>query len=219
MRKALGGVKAPPKVKKGEDLKDRHPLWMNIAGKDGLSFLLSHSPTPLKKEDILVAHRMLSRPLRDYVIREIKAPLQNALTTAKRVSDVFKVLILVGKRFKQKFGEITKENTVYPNTHIRMDIRDKFFKYLNNKTKEEMLGCGWTLYIAECEHDRFYRYFDEWYLEERIKAVLSGEWQPRLEGWPEPKYWKEPEPYGGEHSIVYKLQAKREEILKLIGEE
>lgn len=189
-----------------EEQENGRPLWeaiMREAVKPlGLSQLESLYGSPLKKENIQFAHRMLSNPLRNYVIKKIKAPLQ-------------KVIILVGKRLPA----LTRENTIYRNTHNLMDIEDKFFEYFNNGSKEEMFRCAWKMFKAECEHDRAYRYPWEWFVEELIKKVLSGEWEPRLEGWPEPKYWKEPQPYGGKHSIVYKLQSHRREILRIIGEE
>lgn len=191
---------------------EKHPIWESVIKREPLE------SAPDKKQGILLVYRMLTFPLRKFVIEEIKAPLEKAIITAKKTKDVFKVLISVNKKFKDKFGEITKGTTVYRNTHNLMDIRDKFFKYFNNPCKEPMFQAGWNMYIGECEHDRFYRYLDEWMLEEKVKMILSGQWQPRLEGWPEPKYWKEPAPYGGEYSIVYKLQAHREEILKIIGE-
>lgn len=71
--------------------------------------------------------------------------------------------------------------------------------------------------LAEYEHDRFYRDRFQFILEEIIKSILDGDWKPREEGSPKSNLWKEPTPYGGKNSIIYKLNLYGEEIKALIN--
>jgi len=119
------------------------------------------------------------RTQRQFVIDKVKAPLR-------------KVLILVANRLP----EITKENTLHPNTHILIDLKDKFLEYETNPERKEMLKAGWKMFIAEYEHDPFYRYRFDWLIEE----IVNSDWKPRPVGHPN-LFWGEPEPYGGGYLI------------------
>ena len=120
------------------------------------------------------------RTMREYVIKKVKAPLH-------------KVLILVGGRLP----EPTKENTLHPNTHILLDIKDKFFEYEDNPNRKALLEAGWKYFIAEYEHDPYYRYRFDWLIEQ----IIESDWKPRAIGCPI-VCWKEPQPYGG--GYIYK---------------
>jgi len=171
-------------------------------------------PSPLPRIQ-LFTRLMLGHPWREYVIQFVKDPLRLAIIKAKSISDIFGTLLTSAKRIP---AEITKENCKMPNTHVLFDIEDKFFEYEKNGSRKALYRAAFKIYKAEVEHDTDYSFRGEWLLEEQIKAILDGRWRPRPEGAPHHKLWKEPEPYGGKHSIVYKLQAHAEEIKKLLEE-
>lgn len=132
-----------------------------------------------------VSYWML-REMRGYVITKIKAPLQKAL-------------VLIGKRYP----EPTRENTHLPNTHILLDLRDKFKKYEDNpyysptrKGRQELFDAIWKIFIDEYEHDIYYRTRIDWIIEE----IVNSEWKPRDMGYPN-QCWNEPHPYGGGYLI------------------
>lgn len=162
--------------------------------------------TFIKGKGQFLLHRMLAQPLRNFVIEEIKKPLH--LT-----------LLLVAKRFTNTFGVITKDNTIFRNTHCLIDIRDKFMFYENSPRGNALFGAAFVILLAENEHDPYYRDRYQFLIEEHIKKILSGEWEPRLEGTPLPKFWKESQPYGGKHSIIARIQKHRDEINAILNEE
>ena len=159
-----------------------HPLWEavleNSEAKISHGYWNSLYRKPRRNEAVLFTSRMLTGKMREYIIKKVKAPLRKAI-------------ILIGKRLP----EPTRDNTLYRNTHILMDIRDKFFKYERNSDREELFRFAWKILIAEYEHDRYYRYRLDWIIEE----INKRGWEPRLEGWPEEHWWKEPPPYGGKY--------------------
>jgi len=148
-----------------------------------------------------VKHRMLGQPFRNFIIKH-KAIFQSAIIA-----------------FAKILPEPTKEGCIFENSHTLIEKRDRFLEYENNNGRQEMFQAIWNIFIDENEHDDYYRFRFEWTIEEIIKDILSGKWQPRPQGYPFSEHWNEPQPYGGKHSIVYKLQSKRKEILELIGDE
>ena len=164
----------------------------------------------------LFTRLMLGYPWRDYVIQFVKDPLRIAITKAKTLKEVFSTIMTSAKRMP---AEVTKKNSQMPNTHVLFDIEEKFFEYERNGSRKELYRAIFKIYKSEVEHDTDYSFRGEWLLEEQIKAILDNRWEPRPEGTPHNDFWKEPEPYGGKHSIVYKMQQKREEILKLLKED
>ena len=152
-----------------------------------------------KKQDRLpLSSWMLTFPFRDYVINKIKAPLM-------------KVLIMVAGRLP----EVTKENTTYDGTHVLMDIFDKFFTYTN--TREQMFRAAFKIFLAEIEHDIFYRDALQIFIEEIIKKILAGKWPARRDEEPMPYYWSNKTPKGGKYSIISILQNKKE-MENLLGD-
>jgi len=89
--------------------------------------------------------------------------------------------------------EPTKENTLEPNCHILLDIRDRFRE--RNTVKPALFEAAWKALICEYEHDPCYRNRLDWLLEELVESVLDGEWKPRPTNHPSGG-WKEPHPYG-----------------------
>ena len=155
---------------------------------------------------------MLGFPFRDYVIKFVKNPLRFAIEKAATFSEIFTVLKTSAKRIPV---ELTRENCKNPNTLVIFDIEDKFFKYEDNSGRDDLFRGAFKIYKGEVEHDPYYSNRWDWLLEEQIMAILDGRLQPRHEDTPR-HCWREPKPYGGKHSIVYKMQQKREEIKKLL---
>ncbi len=139
------------------------------------------------------------------VITQIKAPLQKAILSAAFA-------------FSERFGKITKANTVSVTTHSLIDIRNKFLSFESNKGREPLFQAAFTLLTAEVEHDPYYRYRFDWLIEEVLKKLLEGEWETRPVNAMGGECWLEPEPYGGENSIVSKLIAHKDEIKAILKE-
>lgn len=209
-------LKTAPTFRK--DFMSEHPLLEKIANtiKSGnLSALEKPDFSPGRIQKTYLCFQMLVGSMREHVIKNIKAPLRKALITGKTFSQVMKTLSLVIKRLP----EVTKGNTAFKKTHNIANIEDRFFQYEDNLGREDMFRAVIKLLKAEIEHDGFYygvRY--DWWLEQHIIMVLTGEWLTRLEGEPT-TCWQEPEPYGGKHTIIDALQRNREKIIDLLGEE
>ena len=114
------------------------------------------------------AKKMLLGSLRNYIIKKVKKPLME------------KIISLVSK-----YPEPTRENCLHPNTHILLDIKEKFFEHDTNKGRRAFFEATWKLFIAEYEHDAYYRFRIDWMLEQ----IAESDWQPRsmflLECWKE----------------------------------
>jgi len=170
----------------------------------------------LKHDDRMpLSEKMLVFPFRDYVINKVKKPLQYAIESSKRIYQLMPAIIQAASQIRLKFG-ISKQNTNARNTHLLIDHKERFLSYELNKGRVPLLAAVYDLTIAENEHDLYYSPRMDVEIEFIIMDILLGKWQPRPEGYPN-QYWKEPAPFGGKYSIVYKLQQHREEILKLIG--
>ena len=108
--------------------------------------------------------------------------------------------------------EPTKENCIYPNTHILLDIRDEYFKYADNPTKDKLERAVWKIFITEYEHDHYYG--DR--ISFGIEKAANSEWKPRSVGHPV-LYWNEPEPYGGGYLIKDETLKKYARRFKNLG--
>jgi hypothetical protein len=169
-------------------------------------------PSYVKKH--LLNHQMLVT-YRTHVIKKIKDPLRKALTTGKTFSQLVKVLEIITKRFPDP----TNSNTELTNTHNLLKIEKRFFELENNPGRDKMFKSGFKLYEAEYEHDTYYRFRDDWLLEQKIIMVLTGEWKSRPENWPHKKWWRESNPHGGKYTIISALRKHRKEIIELLGED
>ena len=158
-------------------------------------------------------HLMIGYPFRDYVAKFIKEPLMLAITKAKTLSEIITTLKTSARRIPIA---LTRNNCKNSNVLALFDIEAKFFKYEVNDAREDMFRSAFKMYKSVKASDPYYDNRDEWLLEQKILKILEGKWQPRKEGNPWHN-WNEPKPYGGEHSIVYKMQQHREEIKKLLG--
>ena len=167
--------------------------------------------------NVPLAHRMLTFPWRNYVIFKIKAPLQKAIENSKRLIQLTPALLKSAARLKTIFGDITRGNTLYPNTHCLIEHKARFLAYETCVGRVKLMEAGYDIVIAEVEHDKHYRERFDVEIEWIVEDILAGRWDPRCEGQPN-KDWNEPAPYGGKYSIIYKLQKHREEILEIIKE-
>lgn len=94
-------------------------------------------------------HKVLRGAMRDYIIKKVKKPLMKAIIT-----------------LANRYPSPTRENCLHPNTRILFDIRDKFFELENNPCRKELFEAIWRMFIAEYEHDGYYRFRFDWLHEE-----------------------------------------------------
>lgn len=118
---------------------------------------------------ILIKEMLLEK--RQYIIDKVKAPLMNAIV-----------------KLAMRYPEPTKDNTVFKNTHIRIEVMEEFFKNFNNDGRKPLVKAAFRILIAECEHDGFYEFIHDWYITE----LLRRGWQPNRRGFPMYRYWKAP---------------------------
>ena len=168
--------------------------------------------------NVPLTHRMLSFPLRNYVIKKIKEPLQKTIENSKRLIELTPALLKSASRLKSMFGDITTGNTNYPNTHCLIEHKARFLAHETCKNRVKLMEAAYDIGIAEIEHDKHYRERFDVEIEWIVEDILAGKWEPRYEGCTS-RDWNEPAPYGGKYSIVFKLRKHREEILKIIQEE
>ncbi len=155
-------------------------------------------------------------PHREYVAKEIKAPLMASiinlaaeypkpakskgrwhvllyrlmLWTIKRkyfIDKVKKPLMDAIVNLAMKYPEPTMDNTCIPNTAKLLNIRDKFFEYEDNSGRDALFQALWQMFVVEYEHDGYYRYRIDWIIEE----INKSEWEPRTLR--REACWKEPE--------------------------
>ncbi len=113
---------------------------------------------------ILIRYRMLAEPLRQFVIKQVKAPLQRAIQ-------------LANKLLTKTIGEPTKKNCIHPHAHILIDERDWFMRMENNNGREELFRAAWNILIYEVEHDPYYGFRFNRILKRLVDKVNSGEWK------------------------------------------
>jgi len=164
---------------------------------------------------MLVTHR-------NYII-SIKKPLLNSIVSLSngtgkwwhRLKMIIGVLHLI-----KKYPTPTYENIRYRNTKVWLDIERYVFQYLHDSLREELTHSMFQLTGAEFEHDGFYAGLRDVVFEQMVRAMLTGEWACMPELYKEKwwvRNWSQPEPYGGEHSLIYRIQERRERIIELIG--
>lgn len=130
--------------------------------------------------------RMLKPPMREYVIKKIKAPLLKALILLGNpqtglLKRVWLIIEIIG--LAKRYPAPTRENTYLPSTHILMDTRDEFFTHEDNPDRKGLWETVWKIAIVENEHDYYYRQRIAWL----IKRLKEIDW-PAAE---EPAhYWK-----------------------------
>jgi len=104
---------------------------------------------------------------------------------------MLKAIILLANRYE----EPTHENVLHPNSHILLDIRDKFLEYETNPSRRELFCAVFRVVIHKNEDPYYGRRLD-WLIE----MIANSDWVTRPCDYPN-EYWNEPEPYGGGYLI------------------
>lgn len=133
--------------------------------------------------------QMLAGKARQYIIKKVKKPLMGAIIgLGKRGSWLSMLIALIQiVRTIKRYPDPTRENCIQPNSHKLFDIEDKFFGYEDNPPhprhpkkypnhgREQLFRALFKLFIAEYEHDPYYRFRIDWMLEE----IEKSNWRPR----------------------------------------
>ena len=104
------------------------------------------------------SHQVLRGTMRGYVIGKIKKPLTKAIT-------------ILGDRYPDP----KREDCIHPNTHILLDIRDRFLECETNAGRRALFEATWKILIAEYDHDPYYRYRLDWVFEQ----IMDRDWLTR----------------------------------------
>jgi len=148
------------------------------------------STIDLKKDpNLLVSTWALFAPMRFYVIKKIKAPLQKAIERATRLKDISSELFFAVKNIP----EVTKKNTCFKNTHILIDKKQLFNTYHNNPGRHKLTEAAFNLDIFEYEHDGYYAFIQDWMLIELAMDLARGDWVPRFTKFPVKHCWNGPD--------------------------
>jgi hypothetical protein len=100
-----------------------------------------------------------------------------------------------------RYPEPTLENCLHPNTKLMIKIWDKFFEYQETpenvtnvltQTRTPLFQAIRRIMICEYEHDPYYRYRMDWFIEQIIEANKNGQWAMRPRYGREIVGWKEP---------------------------
>jgi len=145
-----------------------------------------------------VKHIILHFPLRRYFVNRVQAPL-------------LKTMIALAN----KYPKPTKDNTDDELAHALIDIFERFDKL--NKVRPDLFQALDRVVVNKVDVDSVYRYLLQSLLELVFESILDGKWKARPLGKPASRYWRETPPYGGEHSIIYKLIKHRDEIKSILG--
>jgi hypothetical protein len=143
-----------------------------------------------------VAHTILGFPFRHYFIR-VKEELMLGIINSSK-----------------KYPKSTKYNTDDMVTHAILDAGESILS--RAKVRKNLIEAAIRIGAGETAHDRFYRGLFQVFLEEMVKKLLDGKLDTRELGEPSKEFWYEEMPYGGEHSILYQIMDRREEIKELL---
>jgi len=157
---------------------------------------------------------------RQYFINQVKKPLMEGLEKFHKATSWWSKIRVIPQIVKsiRRYPTPTFENTNCANTHPTLKIIEKFNTYHHNSMRQPLFDAIFKIAVCEFEHDIYYADLRDWWVEQIILAILDGEWQPRLENHPDPRWWREPKPYGGKHSIVYKMWKHRKEIQRILAD-
>jgi len=194
-----------------------HPLWENIVkqAEKGISTPEEFAKAiPSEHRRNLLCFHMLTGRMRKYVIEKVKDPLRKALITGKSLTKIIKTIKLVMGRLPP----LTVGNARSKKTYNLMLMENLFFTYEKNPGREDMFRAVLKLLKIEIDHDGYYEARYDWWLEQHIKMILTGQWLPRIKDCPD-ICWLEPKPYGGQHTITHAIQKNRKKIIDLLGEE
>lgn len=128
---------------------------------------------------------------RQYFIEKVKAPLQKAIEKLGSRANSYWVRLLVVfeiLRLIRKYPEPTRENTVFNNSHIYIDIANDFKKWHRNPGRQALIDAGLRLLIDTVEHDGYYDFLFSVFISE----CLRRGWKPEERGFPMWRYWNGP---------------------------
>lgn len=108
-----------------------------------------------------LGNRMLAGPLRDFVIKELKDPLNE-------------MIIITAGKFLSKFGGIKKEDLSHHNSFVLLEIFDDLLEHYINPNRKPLVKAGTTIIKYEYEHDAHWRWLMDKVLAELVEAVNSG---------------------------------------------
>lgn len=102
----------------------------------------------------------------DYFVEKVNEPL-------------VKAIIILGGRYP----EPTRENTLHPNTHRLLDIRDRFFEHWKLGAREPLVKALFRILIVKYEHSPTWRNLLDWVIKE-----IPKDWKPfnlsrQMKGW------------------------------------
>lgn len=128
---------------------------------------------------------------RKYFIDKVKAPLQLAIEhlgnqKSTWVSRVLAIIEII--RIARRYPEPTKDNLVFRNSRIIVEIQDELNKYLNIPQRKLLLNAALRILADEIEHDGPYSWLFDWFIYELIRRG----WQPEPRGTPMHRYWNGP---------------------------
>ena len=154
------------------------------------------------KQTDLFQHKMLAQPLRQRVI-EIKDGLRIVLSKGASFWNlvlVFVHILLMAWRIRKYVGKVTKQNAVYKNVHVMLDLADLIKQCHRNPSREPMVNSSMEIAEAIVEHDSYYRgifYRMVYYIHKKIEA---GEWILDIEPFPKDlaHCWDDNKFFGGE---------------------
>jgi len=132
----------------------------------------SHIDVEFKDETL--RHQMLGQLKRRFIIDKVKTPLYCAINLAAKL-----------------YPKATKRNTQYHNTHVLMDIFDRFFENFICDSRRELFESARTILLAEIEHDVVYAFILNYFAEEIAKEINNGNWLPNNKECPQPGIWRE----------------------------
>tara|TARA_Y100000310_G_C20590480_1_gene767740 strand:+ start:185 stop:649 length:465 start_codon:yes stop_codon:yes gene_type:complete len=122
---------------------------------------------------------MLSFPLRDYVIKNIKDPLRRSLTAGSSfycLVKVFITILVTAWKIRKHVGKVTKENSVFRNVHVFLDLAELVKECHHNQSRELMLNSANEIAIAIVEHDPYWRYIFYRMVTYLIRQAEVGRW-------------------------------------------
>lgn len=92
----------------------------------------------VKPKSRLIRYGMLAWPFREFVIYQVKAPLQKAIENES-------------KRLIKKTGKVSKDNPVYAHSESLIDLKEWFLRMEDNTIRAPMFEAAFNLIIAKLE--------------------------------------------------------------------
>ena len=144
---------------------------------------------PVKRKGISVGVWALYGPMREFVITQIKKPLQNAIERATSLAEI------AGELFSalKKIPDLSKENTDFKTTDIIIDLKDLVRQYHNNPGRQKLIESVFDIDIFEYDHDGYYAFIQDFAVIYFAMELAKGNYIPRFEKFPEPGCWTGPD--------------------------